>query len=379
LCFFSNKLDTNGLNKKYLNTLKIYCDGSCLNNGKSDYSQQALGIGVHFPSHCEFDISKGFHKEPNTKLTNNQAELLAALFSLKQASKIIEQYPETYKKIVIHTDSKYVVQGMNVWSIKWVKNNWKNSNDNVVVNKDRFLEIMKEREKLKEIKVIWKHVKGHDGDSFNETAHKLAFSASKDVISGKKEEIQKDFITIDEKEILGGVELKNQDSNILKIYFGSLLSVNGESEILNQALGIGIHFPSHKDYDISVADSVSNFSNYEAEIIAALFSLKQAQKIIKKYPKIYKKIEFNTNNNYIVQAMNVWIIKWVEKNWKGSSNKAILNKYAFKVLYKELEKLKDIEVTWNHVQKNDKESLNQVANNLANNAVSQVVNIKGSD
>lgn len=158
--------------------LNVYCDGSCLNNGKK--ADTALGIGVHFPLHTEFDLSLGI-KDPNLNLTNNLAEILAALFSLKQSALIIKQFPKKYEKLIIHSDSRYVTTGMNEWVTKWIENGWKGYNNKIISNKDGFEALVAESMKLKNIEIEWKHVKGHAGDASNEVAHKLANKASKEI------------------------------------------------------------------------------------------------------------------------------------------------------------------------------------------------------
>ena len=105
--------------------------------------------------------------------------MIAALFSLKQATKVIKKYPNAYEKVIVNTDSRYVVKGMNVWSIKWIKNNWKNSKEKPIVNKDGFIEILKEREKLKEIEVVWQHAENNKKKFFNQEAQNLAKNAMK--------------------------------------------------------------------------------------------------------------------------------------------------------------------------------------------------------
>ena len=45
-------------------------------------------------------------------------------------------------EIVIFTDSKYVVDGINNWIFKWKQNNWKTTNKKEVKNKDLWSLIM---------------------------------------------------------------------------------------------------------------------------------------------------------------------------------------------------------------------------------------------
>jgi ribonuclease HI len=161
-------------------TLNIYCDGSCLNNGKT-FEVKALGIGVHIPTlnNGEFDLSLGLKdNDADSKLTSGQAEVLAAIFSLKQALKIVEKYPAKYKRVVINTDSDYLVSSMNKWIFKWISNNWMSVGSKKVLHREGFELLLSLTEQLKGVDVIWKHVPGHKGHIYNEKAHQLAHKAS---------------------------------------------------------------------------------------------------------------------------------------------------------------------------------------------------------
>ena len=88
--------------------IKIYTDGSCLNNpGDGGWAVIINDDGK---------ISKITGNEKNT--TNNKMELMAPINALKKINK--------NKYIEIYTDSKYVKLGITEWIHKWIKNNWKN-------------------------------------------------------------------------------------------------------------------------------------------------------------------------------------------------------------------------------------------------------------
>ena len=99
--------------------------------------------------------------EPET--TNNRMELTAAieaLNALKGAS-----------NVVLHTDSKYVMDGIREWMPNWKKRGWKTSHKKPVKNKDLWQAL---DEAVARHDIQWKWVKGHDGNPGNEEADELA-------------------------------------------------------------------------------------------------------------------------------------------------------------------------------------------------------------
>ncbi len=98
-----------------------------------------------------------------TDTTNNRMELMAAIMAL-----------ETVKPglpIEIHTDSKYVMDGINDWMPRWKKNGWRTANKKPVKNMDLW-QRLDEAAAMHEIK--WHWVKGHAGHEGNERADALA-------------------------------------------------------------------------------------------------------------------------------------------------------------------------------------------------------------
>lgn len=88
--------------------IEIYTDGACSGNGKTG---AVAGCGVYFPNKEYTDISI---KVPKDSIhTNNVAELLAVLLALDVTA--------GDEDIVIYSDSKYVVQGINTRTDNWIK------------------------------------------------------------------------------------------------------------------------------------------------------------------------------------------------------------------------------------------------------------------
>ena len=98
-----------------------------------------------------------------TDTTNNRMEITAAIEALR--------YIKVKSNIILYTDSKYLMNGINTWIHDWKKNNWKTSSNKGVKNVDLW-QIIDELNSNHSIKWIW--VKGHSGNPGNEMADELA-------------------------------------------------------------------------------------------------------------------------------------------------------------------------------------------------------------
>ena len=137
--------------------IKIYTDGSCLNNpGNGGWAAIINDDGK---------ILEISGTEKNT--TNNKMELMAPIKGLKKI--------DTYKKIEIYTDSKYVKLGITEWIHKWIRNKWQTSKKEDVKNKELWNELYNLNKSF-EINWIW--VKAHAGNPLNEEVDLLAKKAA---------------------------------------------------------------------------------------------------------------------------------------------------------------------------------------------------------
>jgi ribonuclease HI len=137
--------------------IKIYTDGSCLNNPGSGGWAAIININD--------DIKKISGNVKDT--TNNKMELMAPIKALQT---IKEKQP-----IEIYTDSQYVKLGITDWVHKWIKNNWLTSKKEQVKNKELWIQLYN-LNKSHEIKWIW--VKAHAGNILNEEVDLLARQAA---------------------------------------------------------------------------------------------------------------------------------------------------------------------------------------------------------
>jgi len=134
--------------------ITIYTDGACSGNP---------GIGGWGIVILELKKEPIFLNGGKDNTTNNQMELTAAIQALK--------YFKEREKIILFTDSQYVKNGIESWINNWKKNGWKTASKKSVKNKELWVELDL---LIAKHNVIWKWVKGHTGNLYNEKADLLA-------------------------------------------------------------------------------------------------------------------------------------------------------------------------------------------------------------
>ncbi|HTI81169.1 MAG TPA: ribonuclease HI [Acetobacteraceae bacterium] len=103
--------------------------------------------------------------------TNNRMELTAATVAL-----------ETLKRpcrVVLHTDSEYLKNGVTRWHQGWVRRNWRNSAGDPVANMDLWRRLL-DAAKAHEIEWLW--VRGHSGNPMNDRVDRLATEARENAL-----------------------------------------------------------------------------------------------------------------------------------------------------------------------------------------------------
>ena len=133
--------------------VNIFTDGACRGNP---------GLGgwgaLIIKNNEEYSLWGG---ERNT--TNNKMEMTAAIKAL--------EYFEQPTTLKITTDSNYVKDGIEKWISNWKKNDWKTSARKPVKNKELWIRL---DDLINKHNVVWKWVKGHAGNKYNNKADSLA-------------------------------------------------------------------------------------------------------------------------------------------------------------------------------------------------------------
>jgi len=136
--------------------VNLFTDGACSGNPGPGGWAAILRLGT-----TEKELSGG-----EIATTNNRMELVAVIRGLGALTR-----PAS---VTIHTDSRYVMDGITQWMKKWKQNGWKTSDKKPVKNEDLWRELDAQCARHD---VHWRWVRGHSGHHENERADALARAA----------------------------------------------------------------------------------------------------------------------------------------------------------------------------------------------------------
>jgi ribonuclease HI len=140
-----------------MKSVEIFTDGACKGNPGPGGWGALLRMGRH-----EKELSGS---EPDT--TNNRMEMTAAIQALRA---LIEPC-----KVTLHTDSRYLIDGMTKWIEGWQRKGWISASKKPVRNEDLWHDLI---ELAAKHDISWEWVKGHNGHPENERVDKLASDAA---------------------------------------------------------------------------------------------------------------------------------------------------------------------------------------------------------
>lgn len=133
--------------------VELYTDGACRGNpGKGGWGALLRFGGTEKSLYGGEQMS-----------TNNRMELTAVIKGLEALTKPC--------KVIITTDSKYVLKGITEWMDNWKRRNWRTASRKPVQNVDLWMQL---DEQVSQHTVEWIWVKGHSGHAENEIADQLA-------------------------------------------------------------------------------------------------------------------------------------------------------------------------------------------------------------
>jgi ribonuclease HI len=143
---------------KTANIVEIFADGACSGNpGPGGYGA-ILKYGQNIKELSGYEIDT----------TNNKMEMMAVIEALRQLKRPC--------KVIVVTDSQYLVKGMTKWVQGWIRKNWMTSQKKPVLNRGLWEELVQLN---KTHSIEWKWIKGHNGHAYNERCDQLAKDAIK--------------------------------------------------------------------------------------------------------------------------------------------------------------------------------------------------------
>ncbi|MDE2302259.1 MAG: ribonuclease HI [Sphingomonadales bacterium] len=133
--------------------VEIFTDGACKGNPGPGGWAAILRTGTH-----EKELSGG-----EAQTTNNRMELTAAISGLAALTAPCA--------VTLHTDSRYVIDGVTRWVHGWQRNGWRTAARKPVLNEDLWRALLAAAAPHR---IDWRWVKGHAGHPENERADRLA-------------------------------------------------------------------------------------------------------------------------------------------------------------------------------------------------------------
>jgi ribonuclease HI len=141
----------------------LFTDGACSGN-------PGPGGWAYILKHpVSGKVREGSGAEPQT--TNNRMELMAVIEGLAALSR--------RSSVVLTSDSKYVLDGLEKWLDGWKRKGWKTAGKAPVKNQDLWQKLDALRE-AHEIEFRW--IKGHAGHAENERCDELAVLAYRGLV-----------------------------------------------------------------------------------------------------------------------------------------------------------------------------------------------------
>jgi ribonuclease HI len=137
------------------------CDGACRGNP----GPGGWGALLRFEDGSVQELGGA---DPAT--TNNRMELTAALALLRE----LEALPR-HPSLVIRTDSRYLIDGLERWIHGWKRKGWRTASGGAVLNRDLWEEL--DGARLADLR--FQHVKGHSGDPDNDRCDAIAVAFSR--------------------------------------------------------------------------------------------------------------------------------------------------------------------------------------------------------
>ena len=135
----------------------VFTDGACKGNPGPGGWGVILRMGHH-----EKEMSGG-----EAETTNNRMEMTAVIKALNALTEPCA--------VTIHTDSRYVIDGMTKWIEGWKRKGWVSASKQPVRNQDLWHDLI---EAILHHQIEWQWIKGHDGHPENERADQLASDAA---------------------------------------------------------------------------------------------------------------------------------------------------------------------------------------------------------
>ncbi|HET7109439.1 MAG TPA: ribonuclease H [Gemmatimonadales bacterium] len=150
----------------------VHLDESCLGNGRTGDNPGGAGGVIETRTGSGIQRRDIYLSSPAT--TNNRMALAGAIATLEALSAKGRRL-----RVVIVSDSEYLVKGISEWAPGWAARGWRRKGG-AIENLELWQELVR---RARDHDVEWRWVRGHKGHAKNEYANDLAIKAAKEQIN----------------------------------------------------------------------------------------------------------------------------------------------------------------------------------------------------
>ncbi len=226
-----------------MSEIRIFCDGACSGNP---------GPGAW--ACIVWDVKKGSVMEDadfDRQTTNNKMEMTACL-------KALSQVPSHAEKVMVYSDSTYVLRGITQWIHGWKRRGWLTAEGQPVSNQELWqaLDSCVNQIRRKSIPIEWHYVRGHADIPGNERCDQLAVALTQrvpvDLFHGDYSDYSVDLLKLPADTSLPPMKSKTAGSSAKSIYVsqvaGQIQQHDSWSECEARVKGVsGAKFKKVKD------------------------------------------------------------------------------------------------------------------------------------
>jgi len=158
--------------------INVFTDGSSYSHPRrGGVGIRIITVGSDGHEMVHEEQPRGFHGA-----TNQQMELQACIEALRYlSSRTSHVAPGDFPKIVIHTDSRYVVEGHHSALYTWPTTGWTTRDGNPVANAQQWKALVGQIFRVGR-RVEFKWVKGHKSSAHNKAVDKIAKNSARGVL-----------------------------------------------------------------------------------------------------------------------------------------------------------------------------------------------------
>jgi ribonuclease HI len=256
--------------------------------------------------------------------TNNRMELQAAAAALSLLEGLLGRC-----RVEIHTDSRYLRQGISDWIKRWVGNDWQTLTGEPVKNQDLWQTLYR---LVQAHDVSWHWLKGHAGHPLNERADHLA------------REAQNSLRLVDR--VPGPAAMILPSTPPRRDGVAPAVQVPAEPGIeVDISVKVACRQPRGAGGWGAVLRSVSQefeIQGHSSSTTANQLLIQGAAEALRALRKP-SQVRVTSDAQYLIQGASIWIRAWQSNGWKTKDGKPVAHQAEWRAL---LEAARPHRVTW---------------------------------